>query len=119
MLRRVPHGYNSTGGDAFAAAERAFAARWHVVNTTVPAGLPLPSRRKLLDAQWRVLLRGSKEAQAAERASHAASENATAADGEDGLAGSVLAIEPLYFGACADDHACVGVRVADGACVCS
>ena len=37
--------------------------------------------------------------------------------GDGGLGSSVLAIEPPWYGACADD-ACVGVRVLDGTCVC-
>ena len=110
VLRRVPHGFNSTGGVAFAAAEAAFSARWHVVNTTVPRSLPLPRRRKVMDTQWRALLTGTKLDKGAAAA--------TSSSHSIGLAGSDLAIEPLFWGACADT-ACVGVRVTDGACVCA
>ena len=97
VLRRVSHGFNSTGGAGYAAAEAAFAARWDEVNRTVPSRTPQPTRRAELDRQWSQLLTGDTTS--------------------TGLAGSLLAIEPLFAGACADEE-CVGVRVADQACVC-
>ena len=89
--------FNSTGGAGYAAAEAAFAARWDEVNRTVPSRTPQPTRRAELDRQWSQLLTGDPTS--------------------TGLAGSLLAIEPLFAGACADEE-CVGVRVADQACVC-
>ena len=94
VLQRVSHGRNSSGG---AMADAAFAARWDAVNRTVPSNATRGERRVALDRQWGLLLGGS--------------------GGLVGLSGSLLAIEPLYAGACADE-ACVGVRIADGACVC-
>jgi hypothetical protein len=94
VLRRVSHGRNTSGGPM---ADAAFAARWDEVNRTVPSNATRAERRVALDRQWRLLLGGS--------------------DGLIGLSGSLLAVEPLYAGACADE-ACVGMRVADGACVC-
>ena len=115
VLRRVPHGFNSTGGGGFAAAEAAFTARWKLVNTTVPSSLPLPQRRKLMDAQWRALLTGREPIKEEEEEAAA---HMNASPHRVGLAGSELAIEPLFWGACADTE-CVGVRIIDGACVCS
>jgi hypothetical protein len=120
VLRRVPHGFNSTGGGGFAAAEAAFTARWKLVNTTVPSSLPLPQRRKLMDAQWRALLTGRKpiKEEEEEEEEEEAAAHMNASPHRVGLAGSELAIEPLFWGACADTE-CVGVRIIDGACVCS
>ena len=109
VLRRVPHGDNITRGEGFREDERTFDMRWRFVNESVPERMPLPERRRALDRQWRILLKGAEdsEQQGADELHLRSS----------GLAGGPLAIQPLFARSCADE-ACVGVRVSDGACVC-
>ena len=99
VLARVPHGRNSTGGSGYDAAAAVFASRWSAVNRTVPDNTPMEVRRRELDKQWEGLLFGE------------------ASPPSEGVAGSLLAVEPLFAGACANEE-CVGVRIADSACVC-
>ena len=100
VLSRVPHAHNySIHGAAFAAAAEVFARVWDDVNRTVNASLPARQRIAALDPRWLRMLAGNTSNQTV------------------GLAKSVLAVEPVFAGACAEE-ACVGVRILDGACVC-
>ena len=94
VLTKVPEGHNSSADLGFAAAATDFAATWqsaHGVWST--PSLPFTRRTALLDKLWAKLA------------------------GQ--VARSGLAVEPLFGGACADEDACVAVRVADGKCVCA
>ena len=94
VLTAIPEGRNFTTDSSLRAASSAFARAWTTAQQTVTPQLPFTTRRTLLDKLW-LRLMGS-------------------AVGHSGLM-----IEPLFAGACADEHACIGVRVLDGKCVCA
>ena len=129
VLPAVPAGWNCTGNNAttstttsgssssssswFADAAAAFDERWDAVNATLsPAAAAggggdwesAAARRLYYDAQWALLLRGGQR---------------HGDDGKlEGLANSLLAVEPPFAGACADADGCFAVRVLDSACIC-
>merc|ERR1712113_629206 len=89
VLRRVPEGHNVTAAADFLSAEDGFNALWRQV-----ASHKQPKSESL----WQQLMLPSR------------SESSM-------FAPSVLAVEPVSFGACASDT-CIGVRVFDAACIC-
>lgn len=98
VLPKIPEGHNNTDTPAFLAAAGVFAARWAFVAANISGTLNATERRGPMNAQWELLVAGTRTQPSTIRA-------------------SVLAVEPVFYGACADSG-CVGVRVADGHCIC-
>mmetsp|Transcript_32356 Transcript_32356/g.52431 ORF Transcript_32356/g.52431 Transcript_32356/m.52431 type:complete len:350 (+) Transcript_32356:2-1051(+) len=104
VLQRVSHGSNVTGSFDEATAARYYSFRnssesfekyWkHVREEVQPVKLNYTQRRVAMDPVW---------------------DQMTVT--KDGLASSVLAVEPLFAGSC-DNEECFGVSVVDGTCVC-
>ena len=93
VLMKTPEGRNFTTDSTLRAASSAFASAWTTAQQTATPQLPFTTRRTLLDKLWLHLMLSVDH--------------------------SSLMIEPLFAGACADEHACIGVRVLDGKCVCA
>lgn len=93
VLLKIPEGHNNTNDSSFDTAFAAVESAWTTAQQAAsPHMLSFPSRLVLLDKLWEQLT-GKVDS-------------------------SSLMIEPLFAGVCADEQACIGVRVLDGKCVC-
>lgn len=98
VLAKVPEGYNFTDTPGLLRAAREFEDRWKDVVRTIPDSYNTTQRRQPMDHQWQLLVVGNRTQPSTLRT-------------------SVLAVEPVFYGACANPK-CIGVRVIDGHCVC-